>query len=137
MSAVIKQFINDFNRLLKSDKSTLKSYFCHVWNLRQKPEPLLASVVYQMGVTKSHAVLLKIVCKASSSTVSNTLATVKQKKRFSPGYTCIRKSVSQSVQPLSRVRLFATPWTCSTPALPVHHHLPQLTSLYHHLPDMS
>ena len=78
MSAVIKQFINDFNRLLKSDKSTLKSYFCHVWNLGQKPEPLLASVVYQMGVTKSHAVLLKIVCKASSSTVSNTLATVKQ-----------------------------------------------------------
>ena len=34
---------------------------------------------------------------------------------------------STSVQSLSRVRLSATPWDCSTPGFPVHHQLPELT----------
>ena len=39
-------------------------------------------------------------------------------------------SVSQSVQSLSCVRLFVTPWT--TPSLPVHHHLPEFTQIHVH-----
>ena len=36
-----------------------------------------------------------------------------------------------SVQSLSRVRLFVTPWTaCSTPGFPVHHQLPELTQTH-------
>ena len=35
----------------------------------------------------------------------------------------------QSVQPLSRVQLFVTPWTASTPGLPVHHQLPEFTQI--------
>ena len=37
-----------------------------------------------------------------------------------------RKYMVSSVQSLSRVRLFATPWTRSMPALPVHHWLLEL-----------
>ena len=37
-----------------------------------------------------------------------------------------------SVQSLSHVRLFATPWNCSTPGLPVHHQLPQFTQTHVH-----
>ena len=40
-------------------------------------------------------------------------------------------SVSQSVQLLSHVQLFATPW-CSTPGLPVHHQLPEPTQTHVH-----
>ena len=35
-----------------------------------------------------------------------------------------------SIQSLSRVRLFATPWNRSTPGLPVHHHLPEFTQTH-------
>ena len=38
-----------------------------------------------------------------------------------------------SGQSLSRVRLFATPWTaCSMPGLPVHHQLPEFTQTHVH-----
>ena len=41
-----------------------------------------------------------------------------------------------SVQSLSRVRLFATPMNRSTPGLPVHHQLPELTqSQVHRVSD--
>ena len=39
---------------------------------------------------------------------------------FGPHHTSYMKC---SVQSLSRVRLFATPWTAATPGLPVHHQL--------------
>ena len=39
---------------------------------------------------------------------------------------------SQSVQLLSRVRLFATPMDCSTPGFPVHHQLPELAQTHVH-----
>ena len=38
----------------------------------------------------------------------------------------------QSVQSLSRVRLFVTPMDCSTPGLPVHHQLPEFTQTHVH-----
>ena len=38
--------------------------------------------------------------------------------------------LSQSVQSLSRVRLFVTPWTHSTPGLPVHRQLPEFTQTH-------
>ena len=42
-------------------------------------------------------------------------------------------SFIQSVQSLSHVRLFATPWTaCSTPGLPVYHQLPEFTQTHVH-----
>ena len=41
------------------------------------------------------------------------------------------RSIS-SVQLLSRVRLFVTPWTASTPGLPVHHQLPEFTQTHVH-----
>ena len=37
-----------------------------------------------------------------------------------------------SVQLLSRVRLFVTPWNRSTPGLPVHHQLPEFTQTHVH-----
>ena len=37
-------------------------------------------------------------------------------------YNRVKLSLS-SVQSPSRVQLFATPWDCSTPELPVHHQL--------------
>ena len=37
-----------------------------------------------------------------------------------------------SVQSLSRVRLFATPWIANTPGLPVHHQLPEFTQTHVH-----
>ena len=37
-----------------------------------------------------------------------------------------------SVQLLSRVQLFVTPTDCSTPGLPVHHQLPELTETHVH-----
>ena len=38
-----------------------------------------------------------------------------------------------SVQALSRVLLFATPWTaCSTPGHPAHHQVPELTQTHVH-----
>ena len=37
-----------------------------------------------------------------------------------------------SVQSLSRVRFFATPWINSTPGLPVHHQLPEFTQTHIH-----
>ena len=38
-----------------------------------------------------------------------------------------------SVQSLSHVKLFATPWTaCSTPGFPVHHQLPKLAQTHVH-----
>ena len=37
-----------------------------------------------------------------------------------------------SVQSLSPVRLFATPWIACTPGLPVHHHLPEFTQIHVH-----
>ena len=37
-----------------------------------------------------------------------------------------------SVQSLSRVQLFATPWICSMPGLPVHHQLPEFTQAHIH-----
>ena len=42
-----------------------------------------------------------------------------------------------SAQSLSRVRLSATPWiACSTPGLPVRHHLPEFTQTHvHHVSD--
>ena len=36
------------------------------------------------------------------------------------------------VQSLSHVWLFATPWNCSTPDFPVHHHLPELAQAHVH-----
>ena len=39
---------------------------------------------------------------------------------------------SQSVQLLSRVRLFATPMDCSTPGFPVHHQFPELAQTHVH-----
>ena len=44
---------------------------------------------------------------------------------------CTLSSVS-SVQSLSRVQLSATPMDCSTPGLPVHHQLPELTQTHVH-----
>ena len=41
-------------------------------------------------------------------------------------------SIISSVQSLSRVWLFATPWTRSTPGLPVHHQLPEFTETHVH-----
>ena len=38
----------------------------------------------------------------------------------------------RSGQLLSRVRLFVTPVDCSTPGLPVHHQLPELTQTHVH-----
>ena len=38
----------------------------------------------------------------------------------------------QSVQSLNHVQLFATPWTCSTPGLPVRHQLPEFTQSHAH-----
>ena len=38
----------------------------------------------------------------------------------------------QSGQSLNHVQLFATPWTCSTPGLPVHHQLPEYTQSHAH-----
>ena len=35
-----------------------------------------------------------------------------------------------SVQSLSRVRLFVTPWTAARPGLPVHHQLPEFTQTH-------
>ena len=37
-----------------------------------------------------------------------------------------------SVQSLSRVLLFATPWICSLPGLPVHHQFPEFTQTHVH-----
>ena len=37
-----------------------------------------------------------------------------------------------SVQPLSRVRLFATPWTAARQVSPVHHRLPEFTQTHVH-----
>ena len=37
-----------------------------------------------------------------------------------------------SVQLLSHVRVFATPWICSTPGLPVHHEPPEFTQTHVH-----
>ena len=37
-----------------------------------------------------------------------------------------------SVQSLSHVQLFATPWTCSMPGFPVHHQLLELTQAHVH-----
>ena len=37
-----------------------------------------------------------------------------------------------SVQSLSRVRLFATPWIAACPGLPVHHQLPEFTQTHVH-----
>ena len=37
-----------------------------------------------------------------------------------------------SVQSVSRVLLFATPWIAGTPGLPVHHQLPEFTQTYVH-----
>ena len=47
--------------------------------------------------------------------------------------SCIEgDSVLQSVQSLSRVRLFVTPMNCSTPSLPVYHQLPEFTQTHVH-----
>ena len=48
-----------------------------------------------------------------------------------PWLLTLRVSV-QSVQLLSRVRLFATPMDCSTPGFPVHHQLPELAQTHVH-----
>ena len=48
------------------------------------------------------------------------------------GALMIGMSVSQSVQSLSRVRLFCNPLNCSTPGLPVHHQLPEFTQTHVH-----
>ena len=39
-------------------------------------------------------------------------------------------SCLSSAQSLSRVRLFATPWTAARPGLPVHHQLPEFTQTH-------
>ena len=52
-----------------------------------------------------------------------------QKKKLRPRKSQWSPSVSQSGQPLSRVRLFVTPRTAG---LPVHHQLPQLTQTHVH-----
>ena len=41
------------------------------------------------------------------------------------------ENISSSVKSLSRVRLFANPWT-STPGLPVHHQPPEFTQTHGH-----
>ena len=46
---------------------------------------------------------------------------------------CLKANVIafSSVQSLSGVRLFVTPWTaCSTPVFPVHHQLPEPTQIH-------
>ena len=40
--------------------------------------------------------------------------------------------LSQSVQSLSHVRLFASPWTASMLVLPVHHQFPELAQTHVH-----
>ena len=40
--------------------------------------------------------------------------------------------IFSSVQSLSHVRLFVTPWICSTLGLPVHHQLPEYTQTHVH-----
>ena len=46
---------------------------------------------------------------------------------------CCHQCRLHSVQSLSCARLFETPWTaCSTPCLPVHHQLPELTQTHVH-----
>ena len=46
-------------------------------------------------------------------------------------YNCIKLQMFSSVQPLSHVQLFATPWTEHTPVLSVHHQLPEFTKTQH------
>ena len=48
-----------------------------------------------------------------------------------PWLLTLRVSV-QSVQLLSHVRLFVTPWTGPTPGLPVNHQLPEFTQTHVH-----
>ena len=40
------------------------------------------------------------------------------------------KAILSSLQSLSHVRLFETPWTCSTPGFPVHHQIRELTQTH-------
>ena len=47
----------------------MKSYFFQMWDLGQKSEPLLVSVMCKMGIIKSHERLMKVIGKAPSSTV--------------------------------------------------------------------
>ena len=44
----------------------------------------------------------------------------------------IFSSMFSWAQSLSCVRLFVTPWNCSTPGLPVHHQLPEFTQTHVH-----
>ena len=46
--------------------------------------------------------------------------------------------ITQSVQSLSHVQLFATPLDCSTSGFPVHHQLPEPTQTHvHYISDVS
>ena len=46
--------------------------------------------------------------------------------------SCFVPCATTSVQSLSCVRLFATPWTACVPGLPVHHQLPESTQTHVH-----
>ena len=47
-------------------------------------------------------------------------------------YDIFQSTLSAVVQLLSRVRLFAAPWTCSMPGFPVLHHLPEFAQTHIH-----
>ena len=46
--------------------------------------------------------------------------------------TILSKVIVSSVQSLSRVRLFVTPWSAALPVFPVYHQLPELTQTHVH-----
>ena len=74
-----------------------------------------------------------------------TLTTVTREKTLKPlscGADCCKEQkwthtvltliLSSSVQLLSRVQLFATPWTAAPPGFTVHHQLPEFTQSHVH-----
>ena len=77
----------------------------------------------------------------SQRTLVNNYVLRKQSIQFSLTFTSmlvICQTLSRfyrlfnSVQSLSRVRIFATPWTSALPCFPVHHELPELTQTHVH-----
>ena len=71
---------------------------------------------------------------AESEELKSLLMTVKEEsekvvlKLNSQKTKIIASGPISSVQSLSRVQLFVTPWTdCNTPGIPVHHQLPEFT----------
>ena len=76
---------------------------------------------------------------AESEELKSLLMTVKEESEKAGLKLSIQKTKIiasgpiSSVQSLSRVQLFVTPWTdCNTPGFPVHHQLPEFTQTHVH-----